>query len=76
MISTPPPNLKVSKEALTKFSHMDDPSNTSLSQGGVLGGGLWEPESKRDAHSKDGEGVGSLDHQGPATGQLAVMSFR
>lgn len=37
MISTPPPNLKVSKEALTKFRHMDDLNIKSLFQGGDLG---------------------------------------
>lgn len=74
MISTPPPNLKVSKEALTKFRHMDDLNIKSLFQGGDLGADS-EPESKQNTHSKDGEGVRSLDHQGPATGQLAVSSF-
>lgn len=62
MISTPLPSLKVSEDVLTRFSHMDNLRTKRL------WGSLWEPESEWDAHSKDGEGGRSLDHQGPATG--------
>lgn len=52
-ISTPPPNLKVSTEALMRLSHMHGPdglSTMSLSQGRDLVAASGSGEGKRDAH--------------------------
>lgn len=68
-ISTPPPNLKVSKAALMGFSHvhpMHGLSTLSLSQGRVLGatsesrGGIW------GVYSQTGRESGVSHGRGPA----------